>query len=214
MKTVFLISTLAVFFAFCACAEEKKVLLKTPIPRPFPSSELINVHNTNLEPRAGKQELYVPIGTTNLALHRPVTASSKAVIGNLSMVTDGDKEGDEGGWLELQSGTQWVQVDLQRQAQIYGIWVWHFHLRTRVYSDVAIAISSDPAFKRDVNVVFNSDVENTLGLGKGTNLNYFDDFRGKLIDTKGIVGRYVRLYSNGNNENKMNHYVEVEVFGK
>jgi len=33
------------------------------------------------------------------------------------------------------------------------------------------------------------------------------------IDTKGVKGRYVRLYSAGNNENKQNHYIEVEVFG-
>jgi len=29
-----------------------------------------------------------------------------------------------------------------------------------------------------------------------------------------VKGRYVRLYSNGNTTNKMNHYIEVEVFGK
>ena len=36
---------------------------------------------------------------------------------------------------------------------------------------------------------------------------------GKLIDAKGVKARYVRLFSNGNNANKLNHYVEVEVFG-
>ena len=34
-----------------------------------------------------------------------------------------------------------------------------------------------------------------------------------LIDPKGIKGRYVRLYSNGNTANDLNHYVEVEVYG-
>ena len=37
---------------------------------------------------------------------------------------------------------------------------------------------------------------------------------GKLIDAKGVKGRYVRLYSKGNTTNKLNHYIEVEVFGK
>jgi hypothetical protein len=35
-----------------------------------------------------------------------------------------------------------------------------------------------------------------------------------LIDAKGVKGRYVRLYSKGNTTNKLNHYIEVEVFGK
>ena len=78
---------------------------------------------------------------------------------------------------------------------------------------MVVAISNDPEFKEDVSVVFNNDIENVMGLGKGHDLNYFDNFLGKLIDAKGIKGRYVRLYSNGNNENKLNHYVEVEVFG-
>jgi len=35
-----------------------------------------------------------------------------------------------------------------------------------------------------------------------------------LIDAKGANGRYVRLYSNGNTTNKLNDYIEVEVWGK
>jgi hypothetical protein len=36
---------------------------------------------------------------------------------------------------------------------------------------------------------------------------------GKLIDTKGIQARYLRCYSNGNNNNDLNHYIELEVYG-
>ena len=43
---------------------------------------------------------------------------------------------------------------------------------------------------------------------------YIETYQGKLIDAKGVKGRYVRLYSNGNTTNKMNHYIEVEVWGK
>ena len=35
----------------------------------------------------------------------------------------------------------------------------------------------------------------------------------KLIDAKGVQGRYVRCYSRGNNANDLNNYVEVEVYG-
>ena len=36
---------------------------------------------------------------------------------------------------------------------------------------------------------------------------------GRLFDLKGVKARYVRLYSNGNTTNDLNHYVEVEVYG-
>jgi hypothetical protein len=35
-----------------------------------------------------------------------------------------------------------------------------------------------------------------------------------LIDAHGVAGRYVRLYSNGNTTNKLNHSIEIEVGGK
>jgi hypothetical protein len=62
--------------------------------------------------------------------------------------------------------------------------------------------------------VFNSDYHNELGLGVGKDLNYVESYQGKLIGTKQAKGRYVRLYSNGNTANKLNHYIEVEVWGK
>ena len=34
------------------------------------------------------------------------------------------------------------------------------------------------------------------------------------MDAGGVKARYVRLYSKGNTTNKMNHYIEVEIFGK
>ena len=38
--------------------------------------------------------------------------------------------------------------------------------------------------------------------------------KGRLTEAKGVKGRQVRLYSNGNTDNKLNHYPEIEVFGK
>ena len=45
-------------------------------------------------------------------------------------------------------------------------------------------------------------------------MHYLEKNEGKLIDAKGTRGRYVRLYSNGNTSDDMNHYIEVEVYGK
>jgi len=45
-------------------------------------------------------------------------------------------------------------------------------------------------------------------------MNYVETAEGKLVDAKGSRARYVRLHSRGNNANELNHYVEVEVFGR
>jgi len=70
-----------------------------------------------------------------------------------------------------------------------------------------------------VKTIFNNDFDNSSGMGAGKQLEYIEDFRGKLIDARGatgqpVRGRYVRLHSNGNTSNDQNHYVEVEVHGK
>ena len=45
-------------------------------------------------------------------------------------------------------------------------------------------------------------------------MHYVETHKGELIDTKGTKARYVRLYSNGNSTDDLNHYIEVEVYGK
>jgi hypothetical protein len=51
-------------------------------------------------------------------------------------------------------------------------------------------------------------------MGIGKDYAYVEINEGRLIDAKASKGRYVRLWSNGNTTNRMNHYIEVEVFGK
>ena len=63
-------------------------------------------------------------------------------------------------------------------------------------------------------MVFNNDHDNSLGLGVGQDLHYVETAEGKLIDAKGVQGRYVRFYTGGNNNNDLNHWIEVEVYGK
>ena len=196
---------------------DDKVPLKTDLPKPLFVGTPVPIKIPNLEPaREGKRpDFMVPAGTVNLAKGKKVTASdSEPVVGTLDLVTDGDKEGDEGCWVELGPGKQWVQIDLGAEADIYALMVWHFHAEARVYFDVVAQVSDDPTFSKDVTTVFNADANNQLGLGAGKDLAYIETAEGKLIDAKGVKGRYVRLYSNGNTTNKLNHYIEVEVFGK
>ena len=65
----------------------------------------------------------------------------------------------------------------------------------------------------NVRTVYNNDYDNSCGLGLGKDLEYIEDYRGRLIPLGGTHARYVRLYSRGNTSNDQNHYVEVEVYG-
>ena len=202
--------SLVLLSASVALAEDK-VPLKTDLPKPLFVGTPVPLKVPNLEPaQKGKRpDFLVPAGTVNLAKGKKVTASdNEPVIGTLDLVTDGDKEGDEGSWVELGPGKQWVQIDLEKEADISAVLVWHFHSQARVYFDVVVQVSNDPTFAKDVTTIF----DNTTGAGK--DLAYVETYEGKLIDAKGVKGRYVRLSSKGNTTNKLNHYIEVEVFGK
>ena len=158
--------------------------------------------------------LMVPEGTVLLSAGKEVTGSDDfPIIGELSYLTDGDKEAGEGYFTEFMDGLQWVQIDLEQGAAISAVWVWHFHSQKRAYHDVIVQVSDDPDFSDGVTTLFNNDYDNSAGLGKGSDNPYVESRFGKLINGKGTVGRYVRLYSDGNTSNDMNHYIEVEVFG-
>jgi hypothetical protein len=170
---------------------------------------------SNLEKPVGKprEQFYAPKGTTNVALKKPVTGSEEQpIIGELKMITDGDKEASEGSYVELGPGPQNVTIDLGGPYNIYAVVIWHYHKQARVYKDVVVQVADDADFITNVRAIFNNDNDNTLGLGVGTNMNYVETAEGKLIDAKGIVGRYVRCYSNGNSANDLNNYIEVEIY--
>jgi hypothetical protein len=194
-----------------------KVPLKIELPDPLLVGTPVPIKIPNVEPapKDKRPDFMVPVGTVNLAAGKKVTASdSEPIIGTLDMITDDDKAGEEGSWVELAPGKQWVQIDLEKEADIYAVLVWHYHSQARVYLDVVVQISDDPNFAKGVTTIFNADGSNELGLGAGKDRPYIENYQGKLIDAGDVKGRYVRLYSKGNTTNKMNHYIEVEVFGK
>ena len=202
-------ASLVLLTASTAFAEDK-VALETKMPNPLLVGTPVPVNIPNLEPKlTGKRPAFlVPAGTVNLSKGKKVSASDKdPVVGTLDLLTDGDKEGDEGSWVELSPNKQWVQIDLEKEASIYAIIVWHFHSQERAYRDVVVQVSNDPTFSKDVTTVFDNSAA-------GKDRPYIENYQGKLIDTKGAKGRYVRLLSNGNTTNKLNHNIEVEVFGK
>jgi len=190
--------------------------LKLKLPKPMFIGTPTNIKSANLEPITGKPRppFYVPTGTVLLSAKKPVTSSDSApVIGELDMVTDGEKAGGDGYFIELGPGVQWVQIDLGASHPLSAILTWHYHSQARVYHDVVVQVADDPAFKTGVTTVFNNDHDNSSKMTAGKDKEYIEVAEGKLIDPKGAKGRYVRLYSKGNTTNDLNHYVEVEVYG-
>jgi hypothetical protein len=172
----------------------------------------------NLERPQGKRPpFYAPAGVENVAAGKPVTSSDPAepIVGKLDYVTDGDKEAIDGSILELAPFLQHITIDLGNVYEIYAILCWHNHMQERVYFDVVVQLADDPDFVANVRTLFNNDDDNSSGLGIGDDKNYVETAEGKLINAKGTKARYVRLYSNGYNDSMgLNHYIEVEVFGK
>ena len=170
--------------------------LKLKLPKPMFIGTPTNIKSANLEAVTGKPRapFMVPVGTKLLSLKRPVTSSDRQpVIGEL--------------------GKQWVQIDLGARYALQAIVAWHYHSQARVYRDVIVQVSDDKDFLKGVTTIFNNDHENSSGLGIGKDKEFIEVAEGKLFDAKAVAGRYVRMYSNGNTVNDLNHYVEVEVYG-
>jgi len=211
-----MLKTIALVLVVGLAGAADTIPLPLELPKPKFTGTPKNIVSKRLEPaRTGaRPALQVPAGTTLLSRGAAVTASDmEPVVGELTYVTDGEKEADGGTFVELGPKPQWVQIDLGKPAAIAAIVAWHVHSEARVYRDVIVQIADDAEFKTNVRTLFNNDDDDSSKQGAGKDLEYVENNEGKLIDAKGAVARYVRLWSNGNTANDMNHYTEVEVFG-
>jgi hypothetical protein len=195
------------------------VPIEIKLPKPMFVGTPQDTKVPNLEKPLGKARppFLAPEGATNVALGKPVASSDEEpIIGEIEMITDDDKEAADGSYVELGPFLQNVTIDLEAMHEIYAIVMWHYHKQARVYFDVVVQVADDPDFITNVKTLFNNDIDNSAGLGVGKDMHYTETNEGKLIDVlaKGIKTRYVRLYSNGNTSNDLNHYIEVAVYGK
>ena len=203
--------------AASALYAQDKVPIPLELPKPLFVGTPVPINVPNLEKPSGTKRapFLAPAGTVLLSKGKPVTASDTyPVIGEIPFVTDGEKDGSDGTFVEFGPDLQWVQIDLGATDTLHAIVVWHFHAQARVYHDVIVQVSDDATFKTSVTTLFNNDYDNSSKLGVGKDPSYVETAEGRLIDAKGTRARYVRLYSNGNTTNELNHYVEVEVFGQ
>lgn len=205
--------------AVLAGAQEGRVRLKIETPKPQFTGTPKDIRSPNLEPSRGgrpRPPIEVPAGCDKLLSRdcKVTSSDSEPIIGELAYITDGDKEHDAATYVELGPGLQWVQIDLGKEHEIFAACVWHYHGEARVYRDVVCQISNDPDFIDGVVTVFNNDHDNSSKLGAGRDKEYIETNEGRPFAAKGKKGRYVRFYSNGNTSNEMNHYTEVEVYGR
>lgn len=198
--------------------EEKLTTVQLEFPKPMFASTPVKIELPNLEKPSRlkvRSTFSAPEGTRLLTKSARVTSSDlEPSIGNLKMIVDGEKDGDDAHYVELGPGLQWVQIDLRGSHEIWGLALWHFHKIPQAYLDVIVEVSDDPKFKKGVVELFNNDHDNSSNMGAGKDPAWVETNHGRLIIADGVHARYIRLYSAGNSANEMNHYVEVEVYGR
>jgi hypothetical protein len=187
------------------------------LPKPLFIGTPQNIVLKNLEKPLGKPRppFLAPAGTTNVASGKRIISSDKSpIIGEPELITDGNKDSTDGNYVQFGPGVQYITIDLGRICEVYAIVVWHLHKQPVVFFDVIVQTADDENFIENVKTLFNNDIDNSAGMGMGTNMHYTETNEGKLIDAKGVKTRYVRLYSNGYSLAESNYYTEVEVYGR
>lgn len=199
--------------------EIELVPLDIELPKPIFSGTRRNIldqeGNSIPYSKLPRGPFFAPAGLVNVAAGKPVSASDEfPIVGEIEMVTDGDKEGLDGSYVDFGPFLQHVTIDLEQEYEIYAVLMWHFHKQARAYYDVVVQVADDVDFTQNVRTLFNNDHDNSAGFGVGKDRHFVEKNEGKLIEGKGIKARYLRAYSDGNSSDDSTHYVEIEVFGK
>jgi hypothetical protein len=192
----------------------KPLVLKLPEPTLRGTPEDLPMGpNIDPPPKEDPAPLMIPEGSKNVAEGKPVTSSVKPFTGELSQVTDGKKEAFDSDAIEMRSGSQWVQVDLGAEHEIHAVAMWHDHRYIQITRDVILQVSNDPEFKTGVTTLYNNDFDDSSKQGAGKDKEYFETRWGRVVETKGVKGRYVRGYSKGTSLTGLNCWQEIEVYG-
>jgi hypothetical protein len=189
------------------------------IPEPgYTSSPLPVLAVPNFELSPGRQESFdAPPGLGNIARSATVSSSDGCPLsGFLDRVNDGLNSPDfaEHG-LELSAGQQWICLDLHQPTELHAVVVWHRYDMPAAYEDVLVEASDSPTFEpARTTILYNNDADNSLGRGVGRDPVYLETNLGRIIRANATRARYVRLWSNGRFMDGINHYTEVEIWGR
>jgi hypothetical protein len=104
-------------------------------------------------------------------------------------------------------------MEFDRPQEFFALVIWHAHNTPKVYHDVIVRVANDPDFRQNARTIFNNDADSISDLGHGKDREYVETCEGKLINARGVKGRYIRFYSNGSTESALNEYTEIEVYG-
>lgn len=216
LKSLLAVAVTAACFASSArAADGETVPLKLKLPAHTLKGTPEDLpKGPNIEPVSDKPPtpVQVPKGVVNVAAGKPVTSSVPPFLGDLSQITDGKKEAFDDDAVEFKKGTQWVQVDLGEEFAIHAVAMWHDHRYVQAVHDVILQVSNDPEFKTGVTTLYNNDVDNSSGLGVGTDREYFELEFGRVVPAKGVKARYVRGYTKGSSQTALNCWQEIEVY--
>src|SRR4051812_43202115 len=126
-------------FAPVLIPQSKLEPLPISLPKPLFEGTPVPPNVANLEKPLGRPRppFLAPAGVTNVALRKLVTSSdADPLIGNLDMITDSNKKGTDGSYVQLKGGPQSIVIDLETPHTIYAIAVWHFLKEPRSYASV------------------------------------------------------------------------------
>lgn len=139
-----------------------------------------------------------------------VTSSSPPSRGELELITDGDRSGEDGHGVELPGGRQWVQIDLGEVREVHSLWVWRYHRMPVVFRGVKIELAENEAGPWTTLWSTEPDAR-----GKRSAPLHYETFSGfPFIPLTPPQARFVRLWSEGADKLPENHYVEVAVYGR
>ena len=189
------------------------------VPRATPGNPK-GLKPPHLRPQKRRKPFKVPPGMTNLAIYKPVTASTdEPLAGDVDQITDGLKKRGPFDYVELAPGLGWVQIDLGKVRTIHAVVIWHFYKNATIYNDVIVRVADDAAFTRNVRTLFNNDHDDSAKMGKGDDTAFYTRWGGEIVDARGEDGkgtetRFVRVYTADGMEDELVRFVEIAVYGK
>ncbi len=190
----------------------KQLTTASPAPPPGWPGE-----NIDFESWKRYRNVVIAEGCRLLSHHCPVKVSDPEILGDPQWITDGVRSSEDGNFVDMAPGKQWMLIDLGASREIHCVWLWLNHKIPWVsYKDVIVQITDQPDAPGAPGTVtvLNTDTDGSSGIGKGIDSGWVEDIHGRPITFPPVKGRYVKVWTNGRTSDDVNHFTEVAVYGK